>query len=717
MPKISLLNDGTGLTLTGAELWPGVQGSTTYKFTVQQILALTGLGPTLTTVDKTVPRFNGTAGKLQTSGVAIDNSNNVTPVSNDGGALGTSALKWSDIFLASGGVVDFNNGDARIRHAAGQISFEAAANGYQFSSTIYPSANDGGQLGQAAVAWSALFLASGAVVGFGNGNYTVTHSAGVLTFSGAIALGSALPVASGGTGQITAPLAVGNLINASVEDTGPDWSADFLGSYDASAATGKKVKLSTLTRERLFADRTYAVSKTGSDSNTGLATGVANVTFTNGSANIGWTTHGLSVGNNFRLATSGGLPTNFGVGDLYYVKSVGDANTITASLTSGGTAVSAGSAGSGTHNATVYSPFLTIQKVVDTISGAIDHNGFASTGQIGGGSYAENVQLRGYVGRGIQGHTTPILQGSSSDASVVKVAPASGNCFLGVSQSYCEWTISNMEINSTGGIGVLADAGSWVCIGTGCRFGGTATTHIEAENFGIAEIVGNYTVFAGAVLHLAAVVNGLIFYTGNTVTISGAPAFSAAWAYADYEGVIEANGVTYSGSATGVHFIQDHGGSFHIGGADPNSTFPGNANGSYTPWPAVQGGTGNNIYAVGDLLSASTTTALSKIAAVAAGSVFASAGTSTLPAWTTAPSLIGSQTILNATAIPAGGTAGAGYKFSSTSNLGVFFGSGAPTLAAAQGSLYLRTDGSSTSTRIYVNTNGSTGWTNVVTAA
>jgi hypothetical protein len=69
------------------------------------------------------------------------------------------------------------------------------------------------------------------------------------------------------------------------------------------------------------------------------------------------------------------------------------------------------------------------------------------------------------------------------------------------------------------------------------------------------------------------------------------------------------------------------------------------------------------------------------------------------------------------TAVPAGGTAGAGLKLSSTSNLGVFFGSGAPTLSAAQGSLYIRTDGSSTSTRLYVNTNGTTGWTNVTTAA
>ena len=44
-------------------------------------------------------------------------------------------------------------------------------------------------------------------------------------------------------------------------------------------------------------------------------------------------------------------------------------------------------------------------------------------------------------------------------------------------------------------------------------------------------------------------------------------------------------------------------------------------------------------------------------------------------------------------------------------------GSGAPTHSAAKGSLYIRTDGSSTSTRLYVNTDGSTTWTNFTSAA
>lgn len=49
----------------------------------------------------------------------------------------------------------------------------------------------------------------------------------------------------------------------------------------------------------------------------------------------------------------------------------------------------------------------------------------------------------------------------------------------------------------------------------------------------------------------------------------------------------------------------------------------------------------------------------------------------------------------------------------------VLSGAGSPNTVvnAPQGSLYLRTDGSSTSTRAYINTNGATAWTNVTTAA
>ena len=47
----------------------------------------------------------------------------------------------------------------------------------------------------------------------------------------------------------------------------------------------------------------------------------------------------------------------------------------------------------------------------------------------------------------------------------------------------------------------------------------------------------------------------------------------------------------------------------------------------------------------------------------------------------------------------------------------IYIGSGAPTITANKGSLYIRTDGSSTSTRMYINTTGLAVWTNFTTAA
>ena len=74
----------------------------------------------------------------------------------------------------------------------------------------------------------------------------------------------------------------------------------------------------------------------------------------------------------------------------------------------------------------------------------------------------------------------------------------------------------------------------------------------------------------------------------------------------------------------------------------------------------------------------------------------------------------GTVTAINATAITAGGSAA--VLATATAGFGLYLGSGAPTITAAKGSLYLRSDGSSTSTRLYSNTDGATAWTAVTTA-
>lgn len=77
----------------------------------------------------------------------------------------------------------------------------------------------------------------------------------------------------------------------------------------------------------------------------------------------------------------------------------------------------------------------------------------------------------------------------------------------------------------------------------------------------------------------------------------------------------------------------------------------------------------------------------------------------------------GVVTSANGTAPAAGGSTTCGTKLSSTANLGFYVGTGAPTLSAAKGSIYSNTTAITTTTRLYVNTDGATTWTNLTTAA
>jgi hypothetical protein len=51
----------------------------------------------------------------------------ITPTSSDGAGLGTGTLMFADLFLASGGVVNFNNGNVTLTHAAGKLTMAVPA--------------------------------------------------------------------------------------------------------------------------------------------------------------------------------------------------------------------------------------------------------------------------------------------------------------------------------------------------------------------------------------------------------------------------------------------------------------------------------------------------------------------------------------------------------------------------------------------------------------
>ena len=155
------------------------------------------------------------ADELQLDGAAL------SPSTSDGLAIGTSSLMFSDLFLASGSVINFNNGDITLTHSSNtltfaggtlavptilatdikigeddetKIDFETAdeihfyvANASEITlaaNLFRPTTSDGIALGSGSYMWSDLFLASGSVINFNNGDVTLTHSSNTLTLAG-----------------------------------------------------------------------------------------------------------------------------------------------------------------------------------------------------------------------------------------------------------------------------------------------------------------------------------------------------------------------------------------------------------------------------------------------------------------------------------------------------------------------------------------------------
>lgn len=65
------------------------------------------------------------------------------------------------------------------------------------SGAATPATNNAAALGTSSLQWADLFLASGGVINFDNGNYTLTHSAGVLTANGALSIGTGNALTAG----------------------------------------------------------------------------------------------------------------------------------------------------------------------------------------------------------------------------------------------------------------------------------------------------------------------------------------------------------------------------------------------------------------------------------------------------------------------------------------------------------------------------------------
>jgi hypothetical protein len=135
------------------------------------------------------------ANTLTLSGASVGYlfANDVFPTVDATVRLGSSGKGWRDLYLGANGSIKFADTNVVIIHSTNELDFTGASVGYTYDAVVRPSTNDAAPLGSTTVSWSDLFLATGGVINWNNGNVTITHSAGSL----------AIAVAAGGTVTFT----------------------------------------------------------------------------------------------------------------------------------------------------------------------------------------------------------------------------------------------------------------------------------------------------------------------------------------------------------------------------------------------------------------------------------------------------------------------------------------------------------------------------------
>jgi len=220
---------------------------------------------------------------------------------------------------------------------------------------------------------------------------------------------------------------------------------------------------------------------------------------------------------------------------------------------------------------TVGTPFATFSKAfTEIIKYDLGHKNVAINAA--DGTYAQQIIANEvFHGRG----TVSIVGNSGSPQNVV-IVPASGNA---ISCVRTRLAVTDVEIRApgAGSVGVFCQVGELSL--SNVRFGACAVAHIQADTLGVIN-AGNYAIVGASGSHLRAAAMGLIGLQSGVITVSGTPAFSAAFATALDLGLIEANpGSSFSGAATGQTYNARTNAVINTNAGGPNF-FPGNVSGA-----------------------------------------------------------------------------------------------------------------------------------------
>lgn len=231
--------------------------------------------------------------------------------------------------------------------------------------------------------------------------------------------------------------------------------------------------------------------------------------------------------------------------------------------------------GSNSNPGTLASPWLTIQYAFDYISKFVDLGGQTVTINVADGTYTGNINLVApFTGSGVV-----ILKGNLVTPANCIISNASTDCIILANGAQLE--IEGFKLVSAGGSGINVGPDATCVIIGNMNFGAVNANHLAALWGGQINILsgGSYTISGGGQFHLLASNNGVIQDENNSVTLTGTPAFSSAFAQAKGNATITIYNTTFSGSATGPRYATALNGVIDTNGGGA-SYLPGNSAGS-----------------------------------------------------------------------------------------------------------------------------------------
>jgi len=219
--------------------------------------------------------------------------------------------------------------------------------------------------------------------------------------------------------------------------------------------------------------------------------------------------------------------------------------------------------------------FLTIQKAIDVVYGTLDLGGFGVTIQLAAGTYAAGISVTSpQVGAG-----AVTLQGDVTTPANVTISVTAGNAAMLSNKAVLN--VAGLKLVTAGsGIGLYASTQATINITGKMEFGPCAQAHLWTDTGGQIVCVGiNYTISGGSTFHAFSSNGGLIQIANNTVTLTGTPAFSGAYAYASALAISQHSGQTFSGMATGLRYSVSVNAIINSGGGG-GSYLPGSSAGA-----------------------------------------------------------------------------------------------------------------------------------------